>query len=124
LVKKGQVVAIVDDDPSVLRGLKRVLDASGFITKVFQCGEAFLGRDSASGVTCIVLDIHLGGISGIEMRRRLTAMGSTIPVIFMTAHDTAAVRREAMDAGCAAFLRKPFSGNVLIDAIRKATSFF
>jgi len=116
------VVAIIDDDPSVLRGLKRVLDASHFATKVFDCGEAFL-RDSASSVACIVLDIHLGGISGIEMRRRLKAMGCTIPVIFMTAQDSAAVRREAMDVGCAAYLQKPFSGHVLIDAIRDATAF-
>jgi FixJ family two-component response regulator len=117
---KRKVVAIIDDDPSVLRGLKRVLDASHFATKVYDCGEAFL--DSASQVSCIVIDIHLGGISGIEMRRRLKAIGSTTPVIFMTAHDSAAVRREAMDAGCAAYLQKPFSGHVLIDAIRNATS--
>jgi FixJ family two-component response regulator len=117
---KRKVVAIIDDDPSVLRGLKRVLDASHFATKVYDCGEAFL--DSASQVSCIVIDIHLGGISGIEIRRRLKAIGSTTPVIFMTAHDSAAVRREAMDAGCAAYLQKPFSGHVLIDAIRNATS--
>ena len=116
------MVAIVDDDPGVLRGLKRVLEASHFTTKVFNCGEAFLDCESENCVTCIVLDIHLGGISGIEMRRRLKAMGSTIPVIFMTSHDSAAVRREAMDAGCTAYLQKPFSGHTLIDAIRNAMS--
>jgi len=113
---------VIDDDPSVLRGLKRVLDASHFATKVYDCGEAFLDTDSASQVSCIVLDIHLGGISGIETRRRLKAMGSVVPVIFMTAHDSTAVRREAMDVGCAAYLQKPFSGHVLVDAIRNATS--
>jgi len=119
---KRKVVAVIDDDPSVLRGLKRVLDASHFATKVYDCGEAFLDTDSASQVSCIVLDIHLGGISGIETRRRLKAMGSVVPVIFMTAHDSTAVRREAMDVGCAAYLQKPFSGHVLVDAIRNATS--
>jgi FixJ family two-component response regulator len=64
----------------------------------------------------------MGGISGIEMQRRLKAMGSTTPVIFMTALDTMEVRREAMDAGCTAFLQKPFSAHELINSIRNATS--
>jgi FixJ family two-component response regulator len=113
------VVAIIDDEPSILRGLKRLLDASKFTTEVFSSAEAFLEYDHASDVVCIVLDIHLGGISGIEMRRRLRAMGSTIPVIFMTALDSATVRKEAADVGCSAYLPKPFSGHVLIDSIRK-----
>ena len=117
-----QLVAIVDDEPSVLRGLKRLLDARGFATNVFHSGEEFLQSDGASNATCVVLDIHLDGISGIETRRALTARGSGIPVIFMTAVDTAAVRREAMDTGCVAYLRKPFSGCEFIDAIRNATS--
>lgn len=99
-----------------------MLDASQLFTKVYSCSEAFL-RDSAVHASCIVIDIHLGGISGIETRRRLKAKGSTTPVIFMTAHDGAGVRREAMDVGCAAYLKKPFSRRVLIDAIRRATSF-
>ena len=116
------VVAIVDDDPSVLQGLNRLLQTSGFKTEAFNSGEAFLERDSASEAACVVLDIHLGGISGIETRRRLTAAGSTIPVIYMTALDTATIRSKATASGCAAFLRKPFSGHVLVDSIRKATS--
>jgi FixJ family two-component response regulator len=116
------VVAIVDDDPSVLKGLKRLLNTCGFKTEVFNSGETFLDRDSTGEPDCVVLDIHLGGITGIETRRRLTARGSTIPVIYMTALDTATVQREATASGCAAYLRKPFSGNVLVESIRKATS--
>jgi FixJ family two-component response regulator len=116
------VVAIVDDDPSVLKGLKRLLNTCGFKTEVFNSGEAFLDRDSTGEPACVVLDIHLNGITGIETRRRLTASGSTIPVIYMTALDTAIVQREATASGCAAYLRKPFSGNVLVESIRKATS--
>lgn len=71
-----KIVAIVDDDPGVLKGLKRVLEASGLTVEVFNSAEAFLERDGANDVTCIVLDINLGGMSGIEMRRRLKAMGS------------------------------------------------
>lgn len=118
------VVAIVDDDPSVLTGLKRVLGASGFITETFNSGEAFLERYKAAEPACVVLDINLGGISGIETRQRLTAVGSKIPVIYMSALDDATTRKEAAASGCATFLRKPFSGNELIGAIRMATSSF
>ena len=118
------VVAIVDDDPSVLTGLKRVLGASGFITETFNSGEAFLERYKAAEPACVVLDINLGGISGIETRLRLTASGANIPVIYMSALDDATIRKEAAASGCAAFLRKPFSGNELIGAIRMATSSF
>jgi FixJ family two-component response regulator len=122
LSAKRQLVAIVDDEPSILRGLKRLLDARGFATAVFHSGEEFLQSDGAGRATCVVLDIHLDGISGIETRRALSASGSRIPVIFMTALDTATVRREAMATGCAAYLRKPFSGHELIDAIQNATT--
>jgi FixJ family two-component response regulator len=121
LSENKNVIAIIDDEPSVLRGLKRLLDASNFNTAVFDSGEAFLERGITSDITCIVLDIHLGGMSGIDMRRRLKAQGSTTPVIFMTALDSPEVRNQAANAGCAAYLPKPFSGAALIDAIRKAT---
>jgi FixJ family two-component response regulator len=121
--KRQVVVAIVDDDPGVLKGLKRVLDAYDYAADVFNSGEAFLASDDAkdNDVACIVLDIHLGGMSGIEVRRRLaTTRNSQVPVIFMTALDTDAVRREALDAGCVDYLRKPFSGHDLIASIQKA----
>jgi len=120
--KQQVVVAIVDDDPGVLKGLKRVLDACNYATDVFNSGEAFLASDDAkdNNVACIVLDIHLGGMSGIEVRRRLATRNSQVPVIFMTALDTDAVRREALDTGCVDYLRKPFSGHELIASIQKA----
>lgn len=122
---KRSVVTIVDDDPGVLKGLQRVLDACDYMTDVFNSGEAFLASDRANDndIACIVLDINLGGMSGIEVRRRLTAKNSQVPVIFMTALDTDAVRKEALEAGCADYLRKPFSGHELIDSIQKALSF-
>ena len=119
----AKIIAIVDDEPSVLRGLSRLLGTHDFKTEVYISGEAFLARDTTTDVACIVLDINLAGISGIETRRRLTARGSKIPVIFMTALDSTEIRKEALDAGCVALLPKPFSGHDLIGAIRKATSF-
>jgi FixJ family two-component response regulator len=116
-----KVIAIVDDEENLLRGLTRLLDTHKIKTKTFSSGEAFLERAEDSNIACVVLDINLGaGMSGIETRRRLAAKGVSLPIIFITALDSAAVRKEAMEAGCAAFLPKPFSGKELIGAIRKA----
>jgi FixJ family two-component response regulator len=120
MMSKSCIVAIVDDEPNVLKGLKRLLDASNFTTETYDSAEAFLARGSLNDVSCIVLDVNMPKMSGIELRRRLKAMGSTIPVIFITALDTVAVRREANDLGCADFLHKPFSGYELINSVRKA----
>jgi len=116
------VIAVVDDDPGILRGLKRLLDARGFATKTFQSGEEFLQGDEADKSACVILDIHMDGMSGIETRRALSARGSRAPVIFMTALETASARREAIDSGCAVFLEKPVSGQVLIETIQNATA--
>jgi len=115
------LVAIVEDDPSVQTALKRLLSASGFKTETFNSGEAFLDGYCAAKPACVVLDINLGGISGIETRRRLTANGVDLPVIFMSAIDNATTRTEATASGCVAFLQKPFPGNALIDSIRRST---
>ena len=77
-------------------------------------------RGAATQVDCLLLDIHLGGLSGIELRRRLKDSGSTLPVIFMTGLDAEAMIEQALKAGCVAFLRKPFQARQLIEAIKKA----
>jgi FixJ family two-component response regulator len=118
--KRRKIVAVVDDDPSMLNAAESLLDAQGFATMVFASAEEFLDRGAATQVDCLLLDIHLGGVSGIELRRRLKDSGSMLPVIFMTALDDEAMRERALKAGCVAFLRKPFQAHQLIDAIKKA----
>ena len=120
MLKRRRIVAVVDDDPSMLRAAENLLDAHGFATKLFASAEEFLARKNANQIDCLLLDIHLGGISGIELRRQLKASGSTLPVIFMTALDDEAMRRQALKAGCVALLRKPFQARQLFDAIEKA----
>ena len=119
-MKSRTVVAVVDDDPSMLNAAESLLQAQGFTTMVFASAEEFLDRGAVTQVNCLILDIHLGGMSGIELRRRLQSSGSMLPVIFMTALDDAAVREQALKAGCVAFLRKPFEVRQLIKAIKKA----
>jgi FixJ family two-component response regulator len=114
------IIAVVDDDPGMLRGIVRLLGAHGFGTRAFASAEAFLDDAEARSAACLILDIRLGGISGIELRRQLTASGARVPVIFITAVDDEVTRAEAMAAGCIAYLRKPFPAAQLIDAIDKA----
>ena len=117
---RRKTVAVVDDDASMRVGLERLLQARGFDTEVFPSAEAFLA--AASAADCLLLDIHLGGMGGFELHRRLSGAGSRLPVIFMTAFDDEGTREEAVSLGCAAYLRKPFAGELLIDAIADATA--
>ena len=120
MMARPTVVIVVDDNEGLLKSVSRLLARHGVESRTFASAEALLESDCAPTATCLLLDIHLGGISGIELRRRLAASGSKRPVIFMTANDDEATRNEAMDAGCIAYLRKPFAQHVLLDAISKA----
>jgi FixJ family two-component response regulator len=117
---RPKMIAVVDDDASMLKGIARLLGACGFATKLFASAEAFLALDGFADIDCLLLDIHLGGMSGIELRRHLRAAGCTLPVIFMTAFDDKATRLQAQSAGCIAFLHKPFVANLLLGAIEQA----
>jgi FixJ family two-component response regulator len=110
-------IAVVEDDPSMLQGLNRLLVARGFRVERFTSAELFLDGLANCEAECLLLDIHLGGISGIDLKRQLTSLGKNLPVIFMTAIDNEATRQEAFDVGCVAYLRKPFLAKLLIDAI-------
>ena len=122
MMAQRTVVIVVDDDAGLLKSVARLLAHHGIESCTFASGEALLERDSVQTANCLLLDIHLGGISGIELRRRLAASGLKCPVIFMTGDDDEATRNEAMDAGCIAYLRKPFAHDVLLDAISKAVA--
>jgi FixJ family two-component response regulator len=118
---KPKVVGVVENDPGMLKALERLLTAHGFVVKPYVSAEAFLAGAIKSEMTCLVLDIDLGGMSGIELRRQLAASGCMPPVIFVTAFDIPATRQEAMDAGCVAYLLKPFPSSLLVAAIDKAS---
>ncbi|MDB5788025.1 response regulator [Caballeronia mineralivorans] len=116
-------VAVVDDDESVSRAIKRLLRSTGLASDTFKTGDDFLDMfESIPSYrpACIVLDIQMPGLNGLEVQQRLA--GSGIPVIFITAHDEAGLRKQALAAGAAAYLRKPFNDEVLIKAVRTAIS--
>lgn len=114
------LVAIVEDDTAMRRSLERLLQASGYETVTFASGEAFWESSMVSRAIAVVLDIHLGAMSGIELRRRLSAAKSPIPVVFITAYDDEVTRREALAAGCVAFLLKPFDAHRLTAALERS----
>ena len=118
--KKLMIVAVVEDSPSMLKGLQRLLRARDLTPEGFASAEAFLASSAPARATCLVLDMQLGGMSGLELQRRLAASGSKLPIIFMTAFDNEAMRIRAIEAGCLAYLRKPFSAQLLFDALDKA----
>jgi FixJ family two-component response regulator len=109
-------VIVIDDDPSVLKGLARVLKISGFDPVVFDCAESFENERDIGEACCLVVDIHLKGKSGFELKQGL---GDDVPVIFITASDSEAISVAAREAGCIAFLRKPFPAQSLIEPIRR-----
>jgi FixJ family two-component response regulator len=114
------VVVVVENDDGMRLALQRMLEISGFVTEVFDSAEALLAADGASGAQCLVLDIHLPGMSGFDLQRRLAAAGTSPPVIFITGYDNTAARDQAKALGAVAYLPKPFAVESLIDAIGRA----
>ena len=113
-------VCVVDDDASLLRALRRLLRAGGFSVEVFASAEAFLESGHRERADCLVLDVRLDGMSGVELLERLVAAGSKVPVVFMTGHDDPLSRERARRAGAVGYLRKPFDDESLIGAVNRA----
>jgi FixJ family two-component response regulator len=114
------LIAVVDDEPGVLIAIYLMLSSCGYRTALFTTAEEFLSAAATSEAACVVIDIQLGNSSGVELARRLSAMGFKFPIIFMTESPDEKHRQQAMDIGCAAFLLKPFPADRLSEAIRRA----
>jgi FixJ family two-component response regulator len=116
------LVLVVDDDASLLRSLARLLRQFGYTSLLFPSAEAFENHSDFDEAVCVLLDIHLGDVSGIEVRHRLKAKSNSVPVIYMTGNDSPAVRMAARQSGCLAYLTKPVSARSLIDQIERASA--
>jgi FixJ family two-component response regulator len=122
VLPKGKVVFVVDDDPSTLKGVKRLLREHGFDCILFESAAALQNNNDFDLAFCIVLDINLNDGSGIEVRHRLTAAGISLPVIYITANDNPATQMAAIESGCIAYLTKPFSAKSLIEPIARVSA--
>jgi FixJ family two-component response regulator len=119
LTKIG-MIAIVDDDEPLREALGSVLKAAGFLIDTFPSAEEFLDSPRREEIACLILDVRLPGMSGIELQRRLSESGCTIPIIFVTAHGDASLRDMLLKAGAAGFLNKPVRSDTLLREIYAA----
>ena len=118
--KPERIVLVVDDDPSLLRALRRLLLAVDLNVVVFDSAEAFLAGAVPAGKVCLLLDIYLPGMSGIDLCKTLAASGTNLPTILMTRRDDEETQKGAREAGALATLYKPFDEEALLDAITRA----
>ena len=115
-----QLIAIVDDDDSVRSAVLGVLKSIGVTARSFASGEEFLVSGLWREIACLITDIRMPGISGLELQARLAEEDCRIPIIFITAYGDARVRMQAMRGGALVFLRKPFDDKVLIESVHTA----
>ena len=116
----ASVVFVVDDDPSVQASLKFLVSTVGLQVESFGSAEAFLNKEPPDGPSCLVLDVRLRGMSGLDLQRELAARDLRIPIVFITGHGDIPMSVRAMKAGAVEFLSKPFRDQDLLDAIRAA----
>ena len=114
------LISIVDDDESIREALQSLLRSVGFRAKTFASAEQFLQSDQIETTACLILDVRMPGMSGLELQRRLMATQYRIPIVFVTAHGDEEARSRALQAGAVEFLLKPFSEEALLNAIEAA----
>jgi FixJ family two-component response regulator len=117
---KTKLVAIVDDDDSVRVALAGLLRSAGLTARAFESAEEFIGSGQQNYTACLIADIRMPGMSGLELQKRLNAEGCRIPIVFITAHGDAQMRMQALRAGAVEFLAKPFNDEVLLETVRAA----
>lgn len=119
-ISSTPTISIVDDDESVRDALASLLKSVGYRTEVFASAEDFLHSGPHEESKCVILDIRMPGMSGLELQRQLVAAGSPVRIIFVTAHADEEAGAEAVSAGAVACLRKPFNEDVLLRAVESA----
>jgi len=118
--RNAKVVAIIEDDESYRLAVLRLLKSAGFSVRSFASAEDFLSSGQQQETGCLIADIRMPGMSGLDLQAKLTSDHCPIPTIFMTAHGDEKMRLQAMRAGAVKFLTKPFDGEDLIEAVRVA----
>src|SRR5262245_18686941 len=114
----GPLVAIVDDDELFRRSIERLVRSVGFRVKTFGSAEDFLDFEHLDRTACVILDIHLPGMNGLDLQRQLITRPRPMPIVFVSAYENAVIRANALHAGAIAFLTKPFDDSSLLDALK------
>jgi FixJ family two-component response regulator len=123
-MSEGLLIAVVDDDRSIRNATQDLLNAAGFVTFTFENARSFLGSSVRASVACLVADMRMPGMTGLELHEHLAASGAGIPTVIITAHPAELTRERAREAGITCFLTKPFSPDELLDCVRRATAAF
>jgi len=118
MLQANQLISVVDDDPSMSRMLCRAIKAAGLKVDAFGSAEEFLDSEASRTSVCLILDMNLPGMSGLELQQLLNASRLEVPIIFMSAQGDEATQRRALKAGAIGFLRKPFSIESLLATLR------
>jgi FixJ family two-component response regulator len=116
------VIFIVDDDPSVRKSLTRVMTAAGYAVEAFASAREFLAREPYTGPSCLVLDVRMPGLSGLDLQDALAGTGRRTPIVFITGHGDISMSVKAMKAGAADFLTKPFDVEQVLEAVERAVT--
>ena len=116
----GPTIFVIDDDESVRKAVGRLIRAAGLNVKTFAAAEDFMRSTGPTAPGCLVLDVHLPGLSGLELQQRLNAEGRGVPIVFITAYGDDQACDRALRAGAIAFLQKPFEEQSLLDAVGRA----
>jgi CheY-like chemotaxis protein len=119
-VREVSLIFIVDDDESIREATKTLLRSAGYQVQTFASAESLLELGALGETECLILDVRMPGIDGLELQRRLNAEGVHVPIIFITAHDDAAVRRRAIEGGAINLLHKPFAAAELLATVQTA----
>ena len=119
-ISKTNLVTIVDDDESVRDALKGFLRSAGFAAEIFSSATDLLGSNVLDKTSCLIVDVHMPVMTGLELQRRLSNSRFRIPMIFITARDDPQARAQAVKAGAIGFLQKPFAADALLGAIQAA----
>jgi FixJ family two-component response regulator len=119
-VPKKPVISIVDDDPSVREGTMDLLNSMGFIAETFQCADDFLDSNHLRGTSCLIADVQLPGMTGLELYDHLVGSGKVVPTILITAFPDDKDRARALQAGVSGYLVKPFGKNEFLACIQSA----
>ena len=117
---EGPLIAVVDDDRSVRSATQNLLNAAGFSTFTFESAESFLGSSVRANVECLVTDMRMPGMTGLELHEHLELSGTGIPTVIITAHPEKPTRDRARKAGITCFLAKPFAPDELLECVRHA----
>jgi FixJ family two-component response regulator len=118
----GVVISIVDDDASIREAMEGLMKSHGFDAQAFESAEAFLESDRCRITSCLIADVQMPGMTGVELHAHLKSSANPVPTILITAYPNDRVRRRALDAGVRCFLTKPFTEQDLLSCVRGAIS--